>query len=160
MADKPNYVDSAATADLKARQEVGNENPSTILSTFPPLEAEKSDTVDEDARDMKVEDNDTDAFLGADPVYVNYGIEQNKAYRTEEGPEAAIDKIAYGEEGVYSAPENPSDDADDTDDSGSKTEPTPSGDGGAQTSGDSSAATNASPEPAKKAAPSKPSTNS
>lgn len=105
--EKANYEPSAAARDLEERQERGNENPNTVLSTYGPREDEEAEAgLDEGARDFTVEGNEVENYLDTDPVYQNYGIDTLEPLRADGGPEEAVEAVAYGEEGVYERPDD------------------------------------------------------
>ena len=88
-----NYELPASQVDLQARLENGNKS-DRILSTADIYEAPEDD---ENARDYRVEGNDTENYLNVDPMYQNYANDTEAPHLSEEGPEADLEDLLRGE---------------------------------------------------------------
>jgi len=95
--DKPeeeteaHYEPSSAQVDLERRLEKDNQS-ERFLSTAPDAPPVEDDGK---ARDMKVEGNEVDDYLGTAVEYQNYSSDVFKPGRAEEGPEAQLEEQLY-----------------------------------------------------------------
>ena len=97
---KANYTEPNSKVDLEERLAKGNKS-DLELSTY----SDEAPEEDEGARKFALEDNDLDGYIGVDPVYQNYASDSLKPGRAEDGPEADLEAIAYGEVEPPPAPE-------------------------------------------------------
>ena len=83
---KAKYSKPASQLDLEAR--LKNDNKSDrVLSTAEVAEAPKDDG---NARDFRVEGNDTSGYIGTDPVYQTYANETDAPLVGEKNPEETV----------------------------------------------------------------------
>jgi hypothetical protein len=85
--EKAQYSKPASQLDLERRLENGNES-DRVLST---ADSFKKPSVNEgDGRDFRVEDNETENYLGVSPEYATYANETEKPGFSEENPEDQV----------------------------------------------------------------------
>lgn len=130
MADAK-YTKPASQVDLEERQKKGNQS-ARVLPSAPQFEGGKDDGR---ARQMTVPGNDTDGYIGVDPVYQNYANETEAPIEADESAESKVaDEYAdQAEVAQLSQPvakverdEENEEDEEDEEPQGSPTPPTPS----------------------------------
>ncbi len=105
--EKAQFSKPNSQLDLEHRLETGNKS-FRELSTSDTFEAPDGD--DGTGRDYRVEGNETDGYVGTDPMYQTYANETEAPGVAEEGPEAEV--FAQFDEALHREPEAKDDDED------------------------------------------------
>lgn len=119
MAEKPQYTKPSSTLWAEEQEKNGNAS-SKVLSTYSD-EPVKSDGND---RKLAVEGNETEAYVGVDPIYQTYANDTEAPLRAEKGVEAKLEERVYGDDGVKAKTEKVEESKTEKVEE-SKTEPTP-----------------------------------
>lgn len=101
MAEKPVYTKPTSQVWAEEQEESGYAS-NKVLSTF----SDEPPESDGKERKLQVEGNDTEAYVGVDPVYQTYANDTEAPLKATRGVEQKLEERVYGDGGSKEATED------------------------------------------------------